>query len=411
MAGLPERDAFISRRAVIGAGGAGLLAGLVPGIGMAASPGADPVAAALQPLLQAGRLAGASWEVRRRGRIIASGAAGFLDIANRVPLAEDSIFQIMSTSKVVIAIAAQMLAEEGALDLAAPVADYLPEFGAQWLVRSDQDGERMLVRPSRPSTIADLLSHSSGLPDAPPIVGRFEAKLHYSLAEMSGIMSQQPLVYEPGARFLYSNVGIAVAAHVVEMVSGLAYDEFVRRRIFAPLGLTRMGFHVTAAEEVRVPLAYKLEEGLQPLRDRGPGDGDFRFRRRARYILPEAGIYATAHELASLFQAVLDDARHGARRLLSPEALAEMVRPRVPVPDKDGVIRTWQGLGWRIAATDGGSLDNAMGRAGSYGHSGALGSTAWIDPAGEIVAILMIQTLPAAEARRAFARGVANLGQ
>jgi len=402
---------IISRRALLSAGGAGLAAAWAPAFACAGGDlrPRDAIAAELVPLIDSGRLAGAVWEVRRHGRKISAGAAGLADMARAVPMREDMIFQIMSTSKVVIAVAIEMLRSRGKVDLDAPVGDYLPEFRDQWLLRDSASQTRLLVRPARASRVGDLLAHSSGLPDAPPNVGRFAVKLRYSLAELAGIMSQQPLEYEPGARYDYSNVGIAVAARIVEVVSGMPYERFVRDNILSPLGLERMGFRIAPGDERRVPGAYRFASGLHPLTDKGPGDGDFRFRRGARYVLPEAGLYATAAELATLFQGFLDDLLDGKAHLLPRQNWHEMLRPRLPITDRDAVVRTRQGLGWRIAAVDGGSTEGAMGRAGSFGHSGALGSTAWIDAKAGLVAVLMIQTIPGAEARAAFARGIMKL--
>lgn len=394
----PQAGFAMSRRQMIGSG----IAMLAARAAAADRPGQmDRALATIPSLLQgfvdAQSIAGAVSLVQQNGRILRIDPVGWRDVASRSAMAEDTVFQIMSQSKPYIATSVMLLHERGLLQVDDPVERYLPEFGGMWMLESGDAQRRTLRRPSTSITIAQLLSHSSGLPDAAPATAPFAEKMRHSLAEVTAILSQQPLETEPDSRWRYSNQGIAAAARVVEVVSGLDYPEFVRRNIFVPLGMKEATFKPPRRLWPRLASVYDLKDGkLVEMGPGTPGYGDLKLRRNVAYSMPEAGIFATVKETARLHQVFLDGGLWQGQRLLSPESVRRMLTPRLSM-GRFGSGQAWQGLGWRLepaAPTGAAGLP-----AGSFHHSGALGSFGWGDPSHGIVGVLLLQR-PGANAER-----------
>ena len=156
------------------------------------------IPARMRVFVDQGRMAGAVTLVARHGAIAEFDAVGMQDIEAHKPMRTDSIFQIMSMTKPVTSVGIMMLAEEGKLSLIDPVEKHLPEFRGQWVIESQDGGKRTLQRPSRPITIRDLLTHTSGMSGAPPEGAKnLLQDFNLTLAQAVAIYSQQPLGSSP----------------------------------------------------------------------------------------------------------------------------------------------------------------------------------------------------------------------
>ena len=365
---------------------------------------ARPAALArMQGFVDAGAIAGAVLLVQQRGEIVLHGAVGWRDVALRAPMQTDTIFQVMSQSKPFIAAAVMLLQEQGRLAIDDPLDAYLPEFADTWLLATDNPTARQLRRPGRKITIANVLTHSAGLVDAAPVTRNFAVKMRYSLAEVVALLSQQPLEAEPGTRWRYSNQGIAVAARIVEVVSGQPYEQFVEQQLFAPLEMRESCFRPASALWPRVAACYERPDGvLRAMAAGSPGAGDLRLRIGTRYPLPEAGIFSTAAEMARFHQLMLGRGLWRGRRVLSERSVATMLAPRIAIAAQGRGAGGMQALGWRIQdATGKGALP-----AGAIHHSGALGSFGWIDSSRDLVGIMLLQCPQANDEREAFVESV-----
>jgi CubicO group peptidase (beta-lactamase class C family) len=378
-------------------------AAMVAGTARGAGANLAAIQPRMQALVDAGTIAGVVTLVQQHGRIVHLEAAGWRDLATRAPMRTDTIFQVMSQSKPFIAAAVMLLQDENRLDVDDPVERYLPEFADAWLLDSGNAVERRLRRPARKITVADLLAHSSGLPDAAPATRAFRTKMRYSLAEVTALLSQQPLEAEPGARWRYSNQGIAAAARIVEVVSGEPYDVFVARRLFAPLDMADSSFKPAPAQWPRIASAYEMAgSALREMGPDSPGGGDHKLRIGTRYPLPEAGIFSTAADMARFHQLFLDGGNWRGAQLLSRRSVALMLTPRIGVPAAGRIPVGAQGLGWRIQTAPGILLPLP---AGAFHHSGAFGSFGWADPARGLVGQFLVQRPEAVDERNAFIDG------
>src|SRR5262249_10938226 len=154
-------------------------------------------------------------------------------------------------TKPITAVAVLMLQDRGKLNIEDPVERYLPEFRNQWLIQEAATNQLKLIRPARPITVLDLLTHTAGMGDPRP------PRYNSSLADAVAFYSQQPLRFETGTKWEYSTAGIDVLGRIVEVISGLPFSDFLQRNIFDPLGMKQTTFWLTPSQAKRLAKAYK----------------------------------------------------------------------------------------------------------------------------------------------------------
>ncbi|MCC6537681.1 MAG: beta-lactamase family protein [Bryobacterales bacterium] len=347
------------------------------------------IGARMQAFVDAGKVAGVVTLVQHGGQRVHLAAHGYLNLKEKTALQADSIFEVMSMTKPVTAVAIVMLAEEGKLALTDPVEKHLPEFrGAQWV----QEADGRQVKAARPITLRDLLTHSSGLPELPPAGmggGQFYLRMDKTLAEAVTLYSQMPLLFQPGTRVQYSNPGIATLGRIVEVLSGQPYERFLAERIFAPLGMKDSFFFPAESHRARIARIYTIPPGGGKLTDPGYDV----FRPGARYPMPEGGLYATAADMAAFYECF----RLGGAPLISRAGHQTMLAIHSGDTMRGG---TGWGLAWSVVQNNNGTLD--LRSPGAYGHAGAFGTFGWVDPKRDLVAVLMIQGGAQDEIRAAF---------
>jgi CubicO group peptidase (beta-lactamase class C family) len=339
----------------------------------------------MRPFIDQKHVSGYVALVGRGDRTVIVGG-GVRSIENGLPMRPDTLFRIASMTKPITAIGIMMLADERKLSVDDPVETHLPEFKGQLLVASRSGDTLTLQKPSRPITLRDLLTHTSGLPSAPPPgFASLPAGRNLTLAEAVMAFSQRPLEFEPGSRWAYCNAGIDTLGRVIEVVSGRPFDAFLQERLFGPLGMTDTTFDPTPEAWKRSAVNYEKKDGeLHAFAPAGAGPP-----RRMRYPSPAGGLFSTAPDLAKLYRMMLDRGEAGGRRYLSESSVVEMTRVQtgdLKAGFSDGM--GW-GLGWGVVREPIGVT--SMLSPGAYGHGGAFGTQAWIDPHKALFTILMIQ--------------------
>ncbi len=363
-----------------------------------AKAGMDPerlsrIAPRMKAFVEEGKIAGAVTLVARHGAIASLEAVGYQDLEARKPMRTDTIFQIMSMTKPVTAVALMMLAEEGKVVLGQPVETYLPEFRGMWVNEPGATSkERRQVRPTRPITLRDLLTHTSGMPGSPPAgIATLMSTMNLPLADAVLIYSQQPLDFQPGTRWQYSNPGIATVGRIIEVTSGKPFEKFLEDRIFQPLGMKDSFIFPPAAKTDRIAMVYDLENGKLKRAGSGLLGGDpALYRKGARYSGPEYALFSTAQDLAVFYQMMLNGGVYNGKRLLSQASVDLMTRLHTGDIDPAG-HRPGKGYGlaWTVVKDPIGTL--ALESIGTYGHGGAFGTEGWIDPKKDLVGVFMIQ--------------------
>lgn len=353
----------------------------------------------MKSFVDQGTVAGVVTLVARHGSIDALESVGYADLETKRPLETNAIFQLHSMTKPIVAIAAMILAEEGKLAINSPVEKYLPEFRSMWVVDHEDPLSRSLKRPSRPITLRDLMTHTSGLPlNPPPGIGELHGALHKTLNEAVLVISQQPLAFDPGTKWMYSNTGIAALERVIEVVSEMPFETFLARRIFQPLGMKDTFFSPPKESYGRIPTAYILKDGKPHKYVEDPlGEGAMKFRVGAKYPLPEGGLFSTASDLFILCQMMLNRGRYNDVRILSPNSVETMTRNHSgDLPASAPGIGA--GLGWTVAR-DAAAAPLTL---GTFGHGGRYGTYFFVDPSKDMMGIFLIHREGGSDERNAF---------
>ena len=221
---------------------------------LSASPALPGIDAAMQEMIAKKEISGAVTAVIARDKVVHLQTHGLADLAAQKPMKEDTLFWIASMTKPVTATAILMLQEEGKLKVSDPVAKYLPEFA---------DLKTPSGKPAN-LTITQILTHTSGLGEAP----KTAAETVRTLAELVPLWLAAPMQYEPGEKWQYTQSGINAAGRIVEEISGMSFDQFLEKRLFAPLGMKDTTFYPSEEQLSRLVTAYakNKETGeLQPV--------------------------------------------------------------------------------------------------------------------------------------------------
>ena len=364
-------------------------------------PGID---SAMQALIARNEVAGAVTTVVTKDKVLDLETIGYADVAAKRPMSTDTLFWIASMTKPVTGVAVLMLQDEGKLSVADPVAKYLPEFAS-------------LKTPSgKPAnlTVTQILTHTSGLGEASGPAAQ-SAK---TLADLVPIWLAAPMQYEPGAQWKYTQSGINAAARIVEVVSGMTFDVFVEKRIFGPLGMKDTTFYPTDAQRARLATAYAKNKDTGMLDAVPPRPV---FGPRDRPPQGNGGLYSTAPDYARFAQMLLNGGTHGGNTYLSAAAMKFLTTSQTgDIPTgflqtdtygNRGANYSW-GIGTCILRTPHDGVAAAL-SPGTYGHGGAWGTQAWIDPVKGVAYILMVQrsnfpNSDASDVRRDFQQAAAE---
>jgi CubicO group peptidase (beta-lactamase class C family) len=356
------------------------------------------IASWYQARVEAGDVSGAVVAIAREGQLAYLQAVGFQDRAKTVPMKPDSIFWIASMTKPVTSVAAMMLAEEGKLDLDAPVAQYLPELGAMQVGVESTDPATgtvsiVLEPPKRPMSVRDLLRHTSGLVYPPQFVDAPINRLYRqavfqpdkTLADFVASLASLPLAHQPGEVWEYS-WGVDVLARAVEVASSQPFDQFLDNRIFKPLHMVDTGFYVPEAKLGRLVEA--------PTRR----DPQFDVTRQRKLLSGGGGLVSTASDYLRFCQMLLNGGELDGVRIVTPKTVQEMTTNSLPpgirfVGSLTGrnAGSSW-GMGFAVRTDP--KSSSVPGSVGSYTWAGVWGTYFWIDPAEKLIAVQMIQVMP-----------------
>ena len=350
----------------------------------AAEPVLHGVGAAMQEMVAKNEIAGAVTVVVTKDKVLHLESTGLADVASKRAMTPDALFWIASMTKPVTGTAVLMLQDEGKLNVADPVAKYLPEFAA-------------LKTPSgKPAnlTITQLLTHTSGLGEA----GGDGAKNAKTLADLVPLWLAAPMQYEPGAKWKYTQSGINAAARIVEVVSGMSFDAFLQKRLFDPLGMKDTTFYPTDPQRDRLATSYAKNKDTSALEAAPPRE--FYEGTRNRPPQGNGGLYSTAPDYARFCQMLLGGGARDGVRILSAEAMKFLSTPQTPAAMPVGFFQNntfgqhgmkygW-GIGTSILRTPHEGVA-AMLSPGTFGHGGAWGTQAWCDPVRGVAYVMMVQ--------------------
>jgi CubicO group peptidase (beta-lactamase class C family) len=328
----------------------------------------------MKSFVKQGAMAGAVTLIARHGEVVSLEAVGYQDLESKKPMRADTIFDIRSVTKPVTAIGIMVLMEEGKLTLNEPIEKYLPEFRA---TGKAQDSPNRI-------TILHLLTQTAGMPLNRPVeIEDITVKRDRTLADVVTILSKQEPEFAPGTQFRYYSGGFAILGRIIEVVSGKPFEQFIKERIFDPLGMKDSFFFVPAEKQNRVASIYRLLDGKLNRWEEIEA-----YARKAKYPGPEFGMYSTAPDLASLCQMMLNGGSFKGKRILSRMSVETMTQNHT-LNIKSAITQrpAYQGLGWGL---NGDPMDDfPLTSTGSFGHNGAFGAIVWIDPKKGLIRIFL----------------------
>jgi CubicO group peptidase (beta-lactamase class C family) len=363
-----------------------------------AAPVLPGIGAAMKAMMDKNEIAGAVTMVVTKNQTLHLESTGYADIATKQPIAPDNLFWIASMTKPITGTAIVMLQDEGKLNVTDPVAKYIPEFA------------RLKTPSGKPAnlTITQILTHTSGLGEASGL----GARNAHTLADLVPVWLAAPMQYEPGEKWKYTQSGINLAGRIVEIVSGMSFDAFLQQRLFDPLGMKSTTFYPTDAQRAKLATAYEKNRDtglLSPV----PPRPDFGLRTQPPQ--GNGGLYATPTDYARFCQMLLNRGTLDGKKILSEAAfkvLTSVHTGDLPTGffQTDGLGRRGLNYGWGLGTCvlrtphEGHA---AMLSPGSFGHGGAWGTQAWIDPVKGVAYLLFVQrsnfqNSDASEVRRVF---------
>ncbi|MBN1284881.1 MAG: beta-lactamase family protein [Anaerolineae bacterium] len=346
----------------------------------------------MQRYVDEGTLPGALTLIARHGRVVYCECAGLMDIESRQPVQTDTIFRIYSMTKPITSVAVMMLYEENRFRLGEPVAEYLPEF-ADLKVFVDEDTRADLERPV---TIHHLLTHTAGLTygfiDDSPVDKMYQnAEVLRRVAPFEQViakLAEFPLVFQPGSLWRYS-MAIDVLGYLVQVVSGMRFEDFLHEKIFQPLGMVDTAFYAPPEKAGRLATLYG--SGLWRMKD-----ADFDHAQPPGWPSGGGGLVSTAGDYLRFCQMMLNGGELEGVRLLGRKTVELMTLNHLkPEQIAPGTLGGGFGLGFGVV-TDPAQMQVAC-SPGEFSWGGAASTVFWIDPVEDMIAIMMTQMMPATE--------------
>ncbi len=327
-------------------------------------------------------VAGAVTLVARDGKAVEFDAQGMADIEAGRPMKKDTIFQVMSMTKNFTGVGIMMLVEEGKVALRDPVERFSGISRATSGTTTTGPDSSRLGAQLRPMTIADLMTHTSGMFDGSPYeINGYSQKMNIPLADLMKVFAKQPLLFQPGTRWSYSSPGIDVLGRIIEVCSGMKYEDFIDQRILKPLEMKDTFFYPKADKVDRIAMVYENRDGKLV---RSPGTilgGDpASHRQGAVFPAPSWGLYSTADDLLHFYEMLRNGGMYLGKRYLSGYSVRSMTAVHTEGIHPAG----WLGGGAYGLTFE--VVDEAVWRKlaghtkGTFGHGGAFGTQGWIDP-------------------------------
>jgi CubicO group peptidase (beta-lactamase class C family) len=361
-----------------------------------------------EALVRDGKLAGATTLVMRRGQVAHLGCSGLSDMARGVAMAPDSILRIYSMTKPLTSVAIMMLYEEGRFQLDDPITRFLPCFRDMRVFTGGSRGSYESVPAERDITFRDLLTHTAGLTYGFMHASMVDAMYREqgvdfqtsdrTLGEVVEIAASLPLLAQPGRAWNYS-IATDVLGHLVALISGQDFGEFMRTRIIAPLGMDDTGFHVPQETLPRFAGCYRRGEDGRPALVDDPQDSLFG---RPRSICSGGGgLVSTAGDYARFCRFLLNKGELEGVRLLGRKTVELMMSNHLggdmaAMGQARFSESTYTGIGFGLGFSV--MLDPAqaqiLGTPGECAWGGAASTAFWVDPAEDMAVILLTQLIP-----------------
>jgi CubicO group peptidase (beta-lactamase class C family) len=370
--------------------------------------------ARIEPFIQhryvdTGKLPGALVMIMRRGEIAHLSVQGFADRERNAKLEEASLFRIYSMTKPITSIALMMLVEEGLLALDEPVHRLIPDWRNLGVFVAGSLGAFQTRPTEAPMRVIDLLRHTSGLTygfqtrtnvDAAYRKAKLDDRYALTLDEMIARLAEIPLEFSPGSAWNYS-VSTDILGYLVQKISGVGFEEFLRSRVFEPLGMRDTGFHVPESEWPRLAACYALTPGGHTVLQDDPATS--RYREQPKLASGGGGLVSTAADYMKFCAMLLNRGELNGVRLVSPKTLELMTLNHLPggrelIECSRSLFSeaAYAGLGFGLgfAMTIDLARTQNLGSLGEYFWGGLASTAFWVDPKEDLAVIFLTQLMP-----------------
>jgi len=333
-------------------------------------------------------LAGTVTLIARKGKVVYFESHGYNDKEDGELMENDDIFFMMSMTKPIVSTALMMLYEEGHFLLDDPITKWIPELEGKEVIEKTDDGVARM-KPERPVTVRHVLTHTSGLDSNRQLLNDDEKaiarKRGATVEETILARATLPLGFHPGDRWQYGSSTDYVAL-LVERMSGQNLDDFLRERIFEPLGMTDTHYNIPKSKEDRIVSVYSPSGENNTIELYRAGE----FREPTKLFPGTYGLSGTAADYFTFHQMMLNGGEYNGVRYLSPKTVNLMISNHVG--DETVYIRGEGygfGLGYSVLRDVGKAVEPLT--PGSFSWGGAWGTIFWVDPAEEMIGIMMTQ--------------------
>ena len=359
-------------------------------VGMSAAR-LERIAPAMQRWVDDGKIPGALTMIAREGRLVHFEKFGMQDVASVKPIEFDTIFRIYSMTKPITSVAVMMLYEEGNFQLNTPVSEFIPAFKDMKVYANHGDA---IVDAEREMTVKHLLTHTAGLIYGGdwmhPINDRYREADFFSgdLAHMASELGNIPLLHHPGDAWNYG-MSTDVLGYLVEVVSGIPFAEFLKKRIFEPLGMIDTDFSVPEEKADRYATLYEpIEDGSIQVMENAPvSSGPLSF-----FHAGGAGLQSTAADYLRFCQMMLNEGELDGVHIIGRKTVELITMNHIP-DDWQPLWRSGSGFGLGFAVVTNVADTHSLGSLGTYSWGGLASTTFWIDPVEELIGILMTQLI------------------
>lgn len=368
--------------------------------------GLEGVRATIQRYIDANQLTGAVTAVSRHNKLAWYEAQGLGNVETGAAMRKDDIFRLASSSKPLTAACVLMMIDAGKLSIDDKISRFIPSFknpkvailpdGWEKIIfdftrRDELKSKVKLVPADREVTIKDLLTHTAGIGTFFGVTGSTPpVNPSQTLADRIPLIGPVPLDFQPGTKWSYSPLdGFDILLRVVEIVSGLPADEFMKKRLFEPLGMTDTTFHLSPEQQKRlVPLYKRDKDQWKPDVDLlGAGNPAL------KYLSGAGGLVSTAHDYMQFEEMLLNHGTLNGHRILRPETVTLMSSNQVGALFEQFPLFGRKGWGFGLGVAivlDPASSGSGRGR-GSFGWDGAHGTDGWVDPSNDLAAVYFVQ--------------------
>jgi CubicO group peptidase (beta-lactamase class C family) len=274
----------------------------LPAFALGAEPGNPAIRGAVEKFIDAQDISGAVTVVATKDKLLALDTIGLADIAKKKPMEPDTLFWVASMTKPLTAVSILMLQDEGKLKITDPVEKFIPEFAA------------LKTPTGRPAhiTIEQMLTHTSGLGEGDGAA----IKTAHTLRDLIPIYLASPMLYEPGERWRYTQSGINVAARIVEVTSGLSFDQFVSKHLLKPLGMKHTTFYPNKKQRSHLATPYIKDKQTGTL-TAAPYAG---YGNQGQPPFGNGGLFSTGPDYARFCQMLLNRGTFRGKHYLTPAA-------------------------------------------------------------------------------------------